>query len=101
MTDPRNDGVTAVALLALHDREFFEALLDDVDEALERYDDHEVVRRLTPEERQHVRRLFAKEGNVQQFKRQALEDWDRYQADGTWSPKRWPAYPPIGHGPGH
>ena len=82
---PVYDGVVAVGLMALHDRDFFEKLLDNPRAAIEAKKDLEV----TPQEIARVEELIARRGTKKSPK-DTLELWDRWKKTGFWDAGDWP-----------
>lgn len=84
-TPDYSDGPLAVGLLALHDKKFFQALLEEPAKALD-----DVVRRgqltLTREDQDKVIRLI-QAANDTDWK--PLEEWERYKKTGIWG-GGWP-----------
>jgi len=80
-------GPTAVALLALRDREFFTRLLKDPKTAVD-----EVSRKLglTDDDKAEVVRLIESR-NKRYSVREAQDAWEKFNVDGTWRPVDWPA----------
>jgi hypothetical protein len=79
-------GPTAVALKALHDRDFFERLLKNPKAAL---NDVATKFELTEADKVEVIRLI-EDRNKRYSAAEALEGWRKYAAGGEWRTMDWP-----------
>lgn len=77
-------GPRAVGLLALHDREFFERLLDDPRRAIE----DEKRLDVSPEGIEEVQELIER-AKATADRKSALAAWDRFHETGTWDGREW------------
>lgn len=79
-------GPTAVALKALHDREFFERLLKDPKGTV-----NAVARvlELSEADKTEVVRMI-EERNKRYTHAEALEGWRKFATDGSWRTIDWP-----------
>jgi hypothetical protein len=85
----QKDGPTAVGLMALHDRSFFERLLSEPEEAMRQaVADNKLS--LTPDDIEVVARLI-RERNARFSREDALKGWDRHRQSGEWENNDWPA----------
>ena len=87
-------GPTAVGLLALHDREFFERLLKNPKQAV---DEVANTLELNDKDKVEVVRLIEERNRAGRSPAEALAGWQKYRTDGQWRTMDWPmGWPPWG-----
>lgn len=77
-------GPRAVGLLALHDRDFFQRLLEDPRRAIE----SEKRLDVSPEGIKRVQELI-EDAKSRKDRDSALRDWDHYHETGSWDGREW------------